>query len=186
MMWNLPSLNAQPGLVLLLSLTLVSYASGSEPYMSRLAPLTMDGQAMSDLKITLDEIDISIRQARFWRDWMPEVDDPGPDGGSRLYTEISLELENRGSSEARLSFVALLHTGENTSNPITLDAVSIGNNTDWPGKLEAGEIRLILLRGRTGPHVPVDKTIWCEIIWQDHNGNRASVATKQQRVMRID
>jgi hypothetical protein len=44
---------------------------------------------------------ISVLQTYFWRDWMPIVRRPGPDGGSPLRAKVNLSFDNsRGGEES--------------------------------------------------------------------------------------
>ncbi len=141
---------------------------------------------MTEPSTRVGDVIITLRQTRFWRDWMPEVEAPGPDGGSPLYADLHLELENTGDHAATLQFEAVLHRADETTTPISLEITASGDTSGWRGPLGAGERRLISLSGRRGPYVPAGEPFRCELRWRDHSAHTGSVMTGEQRILRVD
>lgn len=51
---------------------------------------------------------VTIVGTSLWRDWMPIVEHPGPDGGSPLHARIKLWMDNSAGDPIQISFQAVI------------------------------------------------------------------------------
>ena len=66
-------------------------------------------------EIDLAGCQIKLREPYFWRDWQPNVDQPGPDGGSPLYVSADLTLSNATENQLAISWEVWIEDNENKS-----------------------------------------------------------------------
>lgn len=146
-----------------------------------------------------------------WRDWMPMVADPGPDGGSPLRVRVSLIFDNSRGEAEKLSFRAFIVDSQGQSYPVIFrvmpnynvlpDAVakaypSYDNearksamaqyNVIWDGTLKAGETRDTELFTNQGPYLTVGSIIHVRLEWTDGKGNTVVLKTPEESIKRTD
>ncbi|MRR17565.1 MAG: hypothetical protein EG826_14030 [Deltaproteobacteria bacterium] len=143
----------------------------------------------------LGESRITVLEVYAWRDWMPIVKNPGPDGGSPLRVRIKLKLDNARGETNRLSFHAVIIDGREQSYPVTFRSLPDAHQfTDTnkksaalrEGTLPAGEIRVIDLLADQGPYLPAGSEIYIRMEWTDSAGQTAVIRTPAQPVKRTD
>lgn len=147
----------------------------------------------------------------FWRDWMPIVRRPGPDGGSPLHARVKLSLDNSAGEANQFSFRATIvdDKGQSYSVPFrvlpnfrvlpddvfkryrTYDdeakkAVINKYNVIWDGRLNPGEARDVELVTTEGPYLPVGSRIHVRIEWTDKKGDTVVVRTPDAPIERTD
>ena len=66
-------------------------------------------------EINLAGCQIKLREPYFWRDWQPDVDQPGPAGGSPLYASADLTLSNPQKNRMAVSWEVWLEDSDNRS-----------------------------------------------------------------------
>ena len=146
-----------------------------------------------------------------WRDWMPMVANPGPDGGSPLRIKVSLRFDNSRGEAEKLSFRTFVVDSNGHSHPVVFrvlpnfrvlpDAIaksypSYDNETRksamakynviWDGTLGAGETRDAELITNQGPYLPVGSKIHVRIEWSDSRGNTVVLNTPDEPIARTD
>jgi hypothetical protein len=146
-----------------------------------------------------------------WRDWMPIVANPGPDGGSPLYIKIDLVMDNSTGEMNKFSFSAVIVDDKGQSYPATFrvlpnflvipDAIAKSyksyDNEDkksimaqysvlWNGTLNAGETRNVSLYADRGPYLPVGSKIHVRMEWTDNKGNSVMLKTPEKSIKRTD
>lgn len=154
---------------------------------------------------------ISILQTYFWRDWMPIVSRPGPDGGSPLRAKVNLSFDNSRGGDNKFSFQVVIMDDKGQTHPVpfrvlpnyrvlpdaviksyrNLDeeakrAVAAKYHVMWNGELKAGEIREVGLSTAEGPYLPVGSRIHAEITLTDQKGDSVKVRTPDERINRTD
>ncbi len=63
--------------------------------------------------------EIKVLDAYFWRDFMPVVSRPGPDGGSPLRARVRLSIDNTRGIANKLSFQAVIVDDKGQSHPVS-------------------------------------------------------------------
>jgi hypothetical protein len=154
---------------------------------------------------------ITVVGTSFWRDWMPIVSKPGPDGGSPLHVRVKLSVDNSTGGANKLSFRAEIvdHKGQSYSAPFrvlpnfrvlpddvfksyrtydvqTKKAVDAKYNVMWDGGLDPGESREVELATAEGPYLPVGSSIHVRIEWTDKKGGMAVARTPDEPIKRTD
>ncbi|MFH1022602.1 MAG: M56 family metallopeptidase [Planctomycetota bacterium] len=134
------------------------------------------GEAVGDCKIKTGDV-------YFWRDWMPVVDNPGPDGGSPLHAKVAVELDNSaGKKDVNLSW--------------NMHVATVGNNGKFfPGEdpkardtitVHAGKKLVVELVTRDGPYLKVGAEVVAALRFWDGSGKAALVRTATAKVERTD
>lgn len=134
----------------------------------------------------IGDVEITVLDVSYWRDWMPDVSDPGPDGGSPLRTKIQAQLHNSGKVDASLGFDAVLYDEDNHSYTIEFDTVVDKEVHAWDGLVSAGEIDTIEFVARNGPYTIVGTRIKTTFTWRDENNNTAILNVSTSEVVRTD
>jgi len=154
---------------------------------------------------------MTVVGASFWRDWMPIVSKPGPDGGSPLHVRVKLSLDNSAGEANKLSFRAAIVDRNGQSYPapfrvlpnfrVLPDDVSRSYRTYdveakkaalskysvvWDGGLIPGETREVELATAEGPYLPAGSSIHVRIEWTDKKGNTVVVKTPDEPIKRTD
>jgi hypothetical protein len=159
----------------------------------------------------LGQCKITVLKSYFWRDWMPIVEEPGPDGGSPLRLTVTLKLENPAKEAARLSCTGVAINAKGEARALTLhiqpnfrvlpdeisksypdmDAESKKKVIDkyrvlWDGALEPGESRELILGVNNGPYWPAHSIMHVELTWMDQNDHAVIVKTPPAEIDRTD
>jgi hypothetical protein len=154
---------------------------------------------------------ITITGASVWRDWMPIVEHPGPDGGSPLHARIKIWLDNSAGELTRLSFQAVitddkahhyalpLHILPNfrvlpesirkSFNSLDEEArkKSISKyNVVWNGVLKKGETREVEFASAEGPYIPAGYHVYVEMTMTDQKGNSQVLKSSESIIGRTD
>ena len=130
-------------------------------------------------------VTVNVIGASFWRDWMPEVTKPGPDGGSPMQSRISLRLDGAEANDSMLNFNVRIYDANGHVHATRYSAESGTGNRAWDGTLSA-KSEVIELVSRQGAYLPVGEKIVAVITWSDQNGNTGSVVTREGEVRRVD
>ncbi len=130
-------------------------------------------------------VTISIIGASFWRDWMPEVSKPGPDGGSPLQSRISIRLDSDDANDSVLSFDVRIYDANKQVYATRYSVKSGPGERAWDGRLSA-QSDVVELVTREGAYLPVGEKVVAVINWSDQNGNTGSVVTREAEVRRVD
>jgi hypothetical protein len=129
---------------------------------------------------------IRVLDAFFWRDWMPVVSDPGPDGGSPLYAKIRLRLKNHGMHAAVLAYEVTLYDRQGQTYAPQFEALPDAFGDAWDGVLAAGETREVVLLSNDGPYLPPGSRISAFVAWNTTDGAYGLVQTPAAAVARTD
>ena len=180
-------------------------AAGANPYYD---PAWMLEKATV---VQLGKCKIMVLRTYSWRDWMPIVATPGPDGGSPLRIRVSLRFDNSGGEAEKLSYRTFIVDSKGQSYPVNFrvlpnyhvlpdeiakaypsyddeasKSVLVKYNVIWDGTLKAGETRDTELVANKGPYLPVGSNIQVRIEWSDGKGNAAVLQTPAEPVKRTD
>jgi hypothetical protein len=153
----------------------------------------------------------TVLDTSVWRDWMPIVERPGPDGGSPLHAKIKLWLDNSAGDTENLSFQAVVVDGKGQSYDLafhvlpnfrvlpekilnayrtcdedTKKKVIAKYNVIWNGVLKKGESREVEFAVAEGPYLPVGSNVHIEIMWKDLKGDTMVVKTPEVAIERSD
>jgi len=107
--------------------------------------------------IVLSDCEVSLREPYFWRDWQPDVLDPGPDGGSPLRVAVVFEITNLGDVTQQIAWGGSVRDGDDNSHP-----VQFTDRSQTPQKsvtLLPGQNYMIDLISRDGPYLPVGSKV---------------------------
>ena len=164
-------------------------------------PLVLAETAVS----RLGACEIRVLNVSFWRDFMPIVSRPGPDGGSPLHARIKLILDNSRGADNQFSFRAVIVDGKGQPHPVPFRVITqTGSPSDpnldgkskrtsatahgavWDGGIKRSEIREVELVTADGPYLPVGSSIHVEITWTDQKGDSVIVRTQDGQIRRTD
>jgi hypothetical protein len=154
---------------------------------------------------------IAVVGTSFWRDWMPIVGKPGPDGGSPLHARVKLSLDNSAGDAGKLSFRVVIvdQNGQSYSSTFRVlpnfrvlpdeifkacrnyddeakKAAIAKYNVLWDGGINPGEVREVELATAEGPYLPVGSSIHVRIEWTDQKGNTVVVRSPDEPIKRTD
>jgi hypothetical protein len=135
---------------------------------------------------TIGDVSITILEASYWRDWMPEVENPGPDGGSPLRGVIRLRLDNSKGDQNKLSFTTVIYDEEKRAHAVDFFVLPDPQGNVWNGSVASGEIKEIQIQTETGPYLSVGTRISTVINWTDQGQNDASLRTLETPIKRTE
>ena len=127
---------------------------------------------------------IKVLDAYFWRDFMPIVSRPGPDGGSPLRARVRLRIDNTTGADDKLSFRAVIVDEKGQPHPAAFRVEQRGGV--WGGEVKASEVRENELITDGGPYLRVGSGVHCEITWTDRKGDSVIVRTPVGQINRTD
>ncbi|OEU76808.1 MAG: hypothetical protein BA864_07255 [Desulfuromonadales bacterium C00003093] len=107
----------------------------------------------SKMSNRIESLTVNIIKSYAYRDWMPIVLRPGPDGGSPLFLGVAILLHNQGKSPLCIEKDAYIETEEGGQYPIMLENLSEGPT--WPVNINAGQTIQTFIGTRSGPYLPV-------------------------------
>jgi hypothetical protein len=161
--------------------------------------------------VYLGKCRITIIEASIWRDWMPIVENPGPDGGSPLHARIRIWLDNSAGELTRLSFQAVIADDQAHHYALSLHALpnlrilpenvrksfnaldresrkklTSKYNIIWNGVLNKGETREVEFISAEGPYIPAGSHAHIEITMSDQKGNRQVLKSSESTIGRTD
>jgi hypothetical protein len=128
--------------------------------------------------------EIRVLDAYFWRDFMPVVSRPGPDGGSPLRAKVKLRIDNSRGVDDKLSFKAMIVDEKGQTHPAAFRVIQHGGT--WGGEIGMSDVRQIELTTEEGPYLPVGSAVHVEITWTDGKGDSAVVKTPVLQISRTD
>jgi hypothetical protein len=128
--------------------------------------------------------EIKVLDAYFWRDFMPVVSRPGPDGGSPLRAKLKLSIDNSRGAENRFSLKAVFIDEKGQSHPASFRVMQHGGV--WGSEIKTSEVREIELVTAEGPYLPVGSGVHVEITWTDRKGESVLVRSPVLPVNRTD
>jgi len=168
-------------------------------------------KADPDQAAELGACKLEVLRAYFWRDWMPIVAKPGPDGGSPLRARITLWLDNGKGQTVRPAFKAAFVDAKGQRYPaafqilpnyrllpVEVDKALFDYSEDdrrnalakyrvnWDGVLYAGETRVVEISTGEGPYFVAKSPVRVEITWTDPTGKTATIKTPLQFIVRTD
>jgi len=130
---------------------------------------------------------ITILTASLWRDWMPIVSRPGPDGGSPLYGKISVKIDNSKDQDQVLSFQVKIIDEKVQTYSVPLRIVSTSTNPgQLDGRIAAGAVMQYELSTDSGPYLPAGSTVHVEITVTNQKGESATVKSRDVVIDRTD
>jgi hypothetical protein len=162
-------------------------------------------------KALLGKCEITVTEVYFWRDWMPIVSRPGPDGGSPLHSRVRVRMDNSKGEANRYSFKAVVVDARGQAYAVTPKVLpnfrvlpdEVANvyrgfdeqtkedviakyNVEWDGVLKPGESRVVELATSDGPYLPVRSRIHMEITWTNQKGDSVTVKTPEAEIDRTE
>ena len=144
----------------------------------------------SDLKETVNVGDVSfgVNRTTLWRDFMPVVREPGPDGGARMAGWIVVRAANQGR-EASFTLEASVYDGAGNRHPVTVVAHDYDRETQfpgqevlWTGSIGSGAVQWLELRLSAGPYLPVGSRAYVVLQWSERGGGRGSMRTAEVEI----
>jgi hypothetical protein len=138
--------------------------------------------------------EISVLDTYFWRDFMPIVSRPGPDGGSPLRAKVKLSIDNSRGPDNKFSFEAAIVDDRGQIYPVPFRIMEQGRMSSsattrgamWDGEIKTAEVREIVLVTAEGPYLQVGSSIHVEMTWTDRKGDSAVVRTPDGQIRRTD
>jgi RNA polymerase sigma factor (sigma-70 family) len=126
--------------------------------------------------------DVSVKKPYAWRDWMPIVRKPGPDGGSPLMFVANLALKNDGAAR-KVRCRAYLGGGDKR---VEVKAALTGKAGPWNGALAPREDAQIRFRVGNGPYLKVGNEVCLVLELSDEKGNAVTLRSPLVKVKRTD
>ena len=118
-------------------------------------------------EINLAGCQIKLGEPYFWRDWQPDVDQPGPDGGSPLYASADLTLSNPKKNRMAVSWEVWLEDSENRSLIVQTTNRSGFGNTG--AVLDPESTTSTSLMIRNGPYLKIGARVSLYIKFRHNN-----------------
>lgn len=100
----------------------------------------------------LGNIFVSVGSVYCWRDWMPIVQKPGPDGGSPLYIKSNLQFDNSPGSEERIMWESYVFDVE-AREFHAVQLVDKIHVPKWDGQILESAEKQIELMSHDGPYL---------------------------------
>jgi hypothetical protein len=165
-----------------------------------------------DTTVQCGKCRITVLGTYFWRDWMPIVRSPGPDGGSPLHARVKVSLDNSAGDANKFTFRTAIVDDKGQSYPVAFHVFSNSRNLSdnnakshrtysietekapvtgeynmiWDGGLNPGEIREIELTTAEGPYLAAGSRVHLRIEWTDQKGDTAALSTPDEFIERTD
>ncbi len=205
-----------PGAVSLASSLLVLAALTQAPLRAADPPPTMPYQDVALIGKERDPVAvgataISILRTYFWRDWMPVVAKPGPDGGSPLRGRLQFWVDNTRGPATSIAVKIHLMDEKGRTHPVSIrvepnyrvfspevmDQFQAGDLATreklmgeyrliWDGTLEAGEARVVEFGFSDGPYLPARSRVRVEVTWTEDQGRTVLMRTPASFINRTD
>jgi hypothetical protein len=128
---------------------------------------------------------VSVTNAYCWRDWMPIVQRPGPDGGSPLYVVGRLKIDNSDGKSAVVKWESyLLDVKARKLHAIRLSDKR--NKPAWNGRVPESKVIEIDLTTGNGPYLPVGTQVILVFRLQIPGGETLWLKSKQVAIGRTE
>jgi len=115
---------------------------------------------------TIGSVTVEALNASYWRDFMPIVQKPGPDGGSPLMAAIAVRVTNDGPASTSLSLSGTIHES-GTGHAMTASAVDRQTGRPWNGVILGQTTLVVDVSLRDGPYLPVGSRAFAVITFED-------------------
>ena len=147
-----------------------AFEEGSESGMPK-QPSSANARSLPT-SVVINDVRIEATSASFWRDWMPMVSRPGPDGGSPLYSLVRFQFHNTGTTTRRFSFTAEVHDGTGGIHAVPFRIMRTYSGPPWNGEIGPGERRDIEILSHDGPYLQIRSRVFAVVTWSDGQGGR--------------
>jgi len=130
----------------------------------------------------LGKLKATIRIAEPYRDFMPRVQEPGPDGGAPLIAIMNVELDNTGGPAGKVGWSIFIRDAKGRDHrlPVELQAPA----ADWNGQVNAGQKLGVTFRCHHGPYLPVGSACHMLIRLTTPDGKTTWIRTKPLKIGR--
>jgi len=144
----------------------------------------------SNLKETVKVggVSFTVIRTTLGRDFMPIVENPGPDGGRQLAGTIIVRAANEGRATA-FTLAASVYDAKGTKHPVTIvahdydrETLFPGSDIIWPGSMAAGGIQWLELRLTGGPYLAVGSRAYVVLDWTDEGRHKGSMRTAEVEI----
>ena len=125
--------------------------------------------------VVLSTCEVSLGEPYFWRDWQPDVRDPGPDGGSPLRVTVVLEITNHGDVNQKITWEGTVKDGDDVSYPVQFTDRS--QTLQYSVTLAPGEKYTIHLVNHDGPYLPVGSKASLSLLLTADDKNTGNITT---------
>ncbi|MFB3854408.1 MAG: hypothetical protein ACE148_11365 [Vicinamibacterales bacterium] len=143
-------------ILLLVALSSAASCSGSPTEPSELGPSQ-----------TIGSVTVEALSASYWRDFMPIVQKPGPDGGSPLTAAVTIRVTNGGPASTSFVVSGAIRDSENASHAMTASATDRRTGLPWSGVVLGQATLEINVSLRDGPFLPVGSRVFAVITLED-------------------
>ncbi len=124
---------------------------------------------------TLGFFRVEVTGADYWRDFMPVVQDRGPDDGSPLMASVRVNVRNDGPP-ATLSFSGAVHESGGARHEMTATAVDTATGAPWGGIMPADTTLQVEILLRSGPYLQPGSRVFAVVTFTD--GLRRSLSVR--------
>ncbi len=131
--------------------------------------------------VSIGSASFTVTSAYFWRDWMPVVGNPGPDGGSPLMAVINVTIDNAGAAD-RATLLCTVRDSSGKNYLVTTTVVNAATGKDWDGTILPNTRTNLSITLRDGPYLPVKSTVMAVLTWNNGSTRVASMRTPEVQV----
>ena len=131
--------------------------------------------------IALGGVSFQVNSTYFWRDWMPIVQKPGPDGGSPLFGAIKVGIDN-ASAASRMTLTCTVRDVSGKSYPAAASLIDLATGKEWDGTVPANGHVDVYVSLHDGPYLPLNSKVFAVLTWTDQAGRAASMRTPEGQI----
>lgn len=124
---------------------------------------------------TLGFFTVEVTGADYWRNFMPTIQDRGPDSGSPLTASVRVSVRNEGPA-ATLSFSGAVHESGGARHEMAAAAVDRATGNPWSGIIPADTTLQVEVSLRSGPYLQPGSRVFAVLTFRD--GLRRSVSVR--------
>jgi hypothetical protein len=128
-------------------------------------------------EVRVGDVTFTAGRVSLYRDFMPPVLDPGPDGGRPLGGAIEVEAANRGSRPQRFHVAASVYDQAGTRHPVTAVARDMTHLMVGDGSLGPGEVRRFEVVLSGGPYLAVGSRAFVVLQFVRQDGDEGTIRT---------
>lgn len=140
----------------------------------------------SETKGNIEDCVITLLDAYIWRNWMPFLESPEPDGGSPLHISVRLRFDNSKGKTTKLSLSAVVLGEDNMQYPVVFDAVRDKHENLWDGTVAGGDNKNIEMLAKGGPPLRVGTKSSLLMTFTNRVGAKVSLKTPELIIERAD
>jgi hypothetical protein len=117
---------------------------------------------------------------------MPEVENPGPDGGSQMFGSIKIRLDNSTGDDNELFLDLFILDQKNEIHPVEFMVRPDSDGNILNGRIEAGGSKDLEIQIQNGPYLQTGSKVFVLLNWTDKNNTIVSMRTPETEIIRVE